>query len=110
MAADLSYGILQQADFGNTDLRTAEFSGANLSGARFTGADMRGADLKNASGITDASSWWDANIANVRGIPLAVRNRLLGLGAISIANDKQWQAYKKEGRPHGSWQRYSGNN
>jgi uncharacterized protein YjbI with pentapeptide repeats len=106
-AADLSHAHLEHADFGNASLTRARLAGATVNGTSFANADLRGADFSGAIGIEEARNWIDANIAGIRGIQPQLVQRLVALGAVLIQGDEKWKEYKKAGRPHDNWRRYS---
>jgi len=115
--ADLEFSSLQNAHLGRATLsnatlnyanaRHADFSSASLDGASFSFCDLRDANFADAQGLMGVRSWFDANIAGIRGLSPEQITQLLARGAVQINDDQSWQAYREAGRPHQSWQVYA---
>jgi len=64
---------MEQADFGNADLRGARFEGCDLTGAQFSGARMTGTGFVRCdlTGITGVTSMRGAVISSTDAVALA---------------------------------------
>jgi uncharacterized protein YjbI with pentapeptide repeats len=89
--------VLLQASFAHSDLREANLSKVSLRGCEFLGADLREARV-TVRDLDARTSFRYANIARAD-MDSQIREQALKQGAVELADDAKWEAFKLEKFP-----------
>jgi len=95
--SNLSFATLDDADLSFASFWRVDLSGADLTGANFTGAKY----------LDMVKSWFDANLADAKGLTKEQIEEFVSRGAVVIPNHVRWLAYKEAGRPHERWRAFA---
>lgn len=95
--ANFEGSSLLEVSFAHSDLREAVLSAVSLRACEFLGSDLREARV-TAKDIDERTNFRFANIARTQ-MDNKVREMALKQGAVEIADDAKWEAFKREKFP-----------